>query len=314
MRSLRKKRLIRSSILALLMAIMALLASGCGDQVPPDAVGIEYSDGPWEGRSFSDVKSPGATDWNWNDDLYYLPLSQRSYIIRNEDGVDVKGVISVPSQDNTLVNFEVSMAFVLNTRTDDIKDFPGGTLRRFFEGICRPYNCSFDSEMNASDGWKRMLREKLYPALESALKDEARKYPGDVIVGNTEGRLTELQTAVGRQFVAYLSRQTGGQYFCGPSFDRTYAGTDPALICPPVELLIISADYNNPGVRESREARKIADDQSGAQETLQEALKDPNYLEYLRIRASELCATSAKAICVFTSGASGPSVSVTPNR
>lgn len=291
--------------------------TGCSpNEINPNAVGLYYSAGMIEGRGFQHVVEPGKTDFTVNDFVVQLPTGQRSYIIRKDDRADVNGVISVPSQDNTLIDFEVSVAFKLNTLTDDIGDFEGGTLRKFYEDICRHYQCELDGDGNSPDGWDNLLREKLYPQLESAFKDEARKFEGDDIVGNTAttvnstevGTLTHLQQTVGALFQQYLERQTGAKFFCAPKFDRKL---NPD--CGPVELLIISADYNNKEVRASREAKKIATDQAAAQTELQRALSDPNYLEYLRIQAIRECTQSAKAICVV-SAAPGANISVNPPK
>lgn len=309
-----------------------LVLSGCDTgEVDTSAVGLYYSAGSIEGQSFEKVVEPGTTDWSVNDFVVQLPTGQGSLIIRNQDGADIKGVISVPSKDNTLIDYEISVAFKLNTLTDDLDggkntdgttrpNFKGGTLRKFYEEICRQYDCDLDDAGKKSAGWLDMLKARMQPQVEAALKDEARKYDGDPIVGNqsmtvkvkgvdTEvGTLTYLQQVVGTTFQDYLNRQLGAKYFCGPDFDRK-----TQKVCNPIQFSIISADYNNPEVRKNREGKKIADDQSAAQAKLQDALKDPNYLEYLRIQAIRDCTQQPKAICIV-SAAPNTSVSVTPPK
>lgn len=305
-----KRTTVRRTLIALGLAgaIVASTAGCSSNQINPDAIGLVYTAGWSEGKKFDKALDPGATDFTVNDEVKQLPTSQRSYIIRKDSKADINGVISVPSQDGTLVDFEVSTAFKLNTLTDDIDGFKGGTARRFYEDLCRHYKCDLE-DGKSPGGWDTLLREKLYPQLESAFKDEARKYTGDAIVNNSAikgtetGTLTKLQADVGELFLKYLERQTGAKFFCGPSFDRK---TNKK--CGNVELLIISADYNNSKVRESREAKKVAGDQSAAQVALQNALKDPNYLRYLEIQAMRECAQSAKAVCVFDAGRGNVSV------
>jgi hypothetical protein len=310
------------------IAIFATVGlSACSsNQIDPSAVGLYYNSGWYEGKSFDKIVEPGTSDFTINDYVVQLSTSQRSLIIRNTDDADVKGFISVPSKDNTLVDFEVSVAFDLNTLTDDMDgkdgrpDFKGGTLRKFYEDICRQYDCELDSNGKAKPGWLNMLKARMLPQVESAFKDEARKFDGDPIVGNTTtvvkingkdtevGTLTHLQSIVGKTFQDYLERQLGAKYFCGPDFDRKNQKT-----CNPIQLSIISADYNNPEVRKSREAKKIAGDQANAQTQLEKALADPNYLEYLRIQAIRDCTQQPKAICIV-SAAPNTSVSVTPPK
>ena len=311
------------------------LVTGCSiHEVNPDAIGLKYTAGSFDGKKFDGIVIPGDTAMMVNDDFYQLTTAQRSYIVRKDGGADVDGVISVPTggseeASGMLVDFEVSVAFKLNTRDNDIEGFEGGTIRKFFEDLCRHYGCQLN-DGNDSDGWRDLLKEKLYPQLESAFKDEARGYSGDAIVNNTPielengeegpGTLTVLQAAVGKRFGEYLVRQTGRPYFCGPSFDRNNSGDpsaqDPRLHpCPPVELLIISADYNNADIRKARDAKKVASDTARAQEQLEKALADPNYLEYLRVQAMTECTKSDKATCVFISGGGSNQVpvAVTPN-
>ncbi|HEY1063805.1 MAG TPA: hypothetical protein VGE30_00735 [Candidatus Saccharimonadales bacterium] len=293
------------------LAVPLVVALTACTQVEPDAIGLQYSSGAIEGKEFDKVVEPGTVANNINDEVKQLPTSQRSFIVRKSEKADVNSVISVAAKSGEedlgglLVDFEVSTAFKLNTRTDDIEDFDGGTARKFYEEICRHYDCELE-DGKTPDGWRDLLREKFYPALESAFKDEARSFLADDLVNNTNGALTSLQSAVGKKFLEYLVGQTGGEYFCGPSFDRA----DESTGCPPVELLIISADYNNPEVRKSREAKKIASDQAAAQETLSKPLGDPNYLEYLRIQAYERCVEEGNIICSM--GGSTPPVAITP--
>lgn len=311
--------------------LAATVISGCAaTEVEPDAIGLHYTAGSFEGQQFANVVEPGEVEWVANDNIYKLTTAQRSFIVRRDERADINTVISVPAggtaeTSGTLVDFEISAAFKINTRDDDIPGYPGGTLRRFFEDVCKHYNCQLDDTGQDTEGWRRLLREKLYPQLESAFKDEARRYDGDAIVNNLQiggsdtGALTLLQADVGRRFQDYLERQTGAQFFCGPSFNRDNPGnpkaTDPRLLpCPPVELLIISADYTDPKIREARNAKKSAVDLAAAQAQLSRALGDPNYLEYLRIEAAKECARSAKAVCVFSSGNGNAPVAVQPGR
>ncbi len=297
----------------MIIPLMAIGLTAC-TEIQPDAIGLYYSSGSIEGKEFQEVVAPGTVANNINDDVKQLTTAQRSFIVRKSDKADVDGVISVPAKagdddlGGLLVDFEVSTAFKLNTRTDDIKDFDGGTARKFYENVCRRYGCELNDEGNTPGGWKDMLLEQFYPPLESAFKDEARKYSADDLVNNVNGSLTSLQTSVGPKFLEYLEKQTGGEFFCGPTFDRDDEGTG----CPPVELLIISADYNNKAVRESREAKKIATDQAAAQAELAAPLGDPNYLEYLRIQAYKSCVEAGNIICSM--GSNTPPIAVTPAK
>lgn len=300
-----------------LVAAAALTLTGCANEIEPNGVGLRYTAGSFEGRQFHGIAEPGDVAYTVNDQVSQLPLGQRSYTIRNAEGADVVGFITVPAGGNaetggTLVNFEVTTAFKLNTRTDDIPGFEGGTARKFYEDLCRHYTCVTAEGIN-EEQWRKLLFDKYYPLLEAAFKDEARKDNADLLVDNVEGALTNMQERVGETFGRYLTEQIGNEYFCGPSFDRREPGIpgheDPKKWpCPPVELTIISADYANPKVRESREAKKVASDQADAQGNITDALKDPNYLRYLEIQA---CKETASCVMVVGGNGSVP-VAVTP--
>ncbi|HEX8227020.1 MAG TPA: hypothetical protein VF572_04090 [Candidatus Saccharimonadales bacterium] len=333
-----KSRIRKALIVAGALSFLAV-GTGCSfNEIEPDAVGLLYSKGSAEGRAFVDVVKSGTVKYTVNDEVVQLPTSDRSYRIQaNSPDADVDGYLSVPaggaavtnvdpSKEPTTVNsllidFEVSTAFKLNTRTEDITGFKGGTARKFYEQLCRSRDCDLEGG-KTPDGWKLMLKDKFYPSLASAFKDEARKYNPDDLVNNTNGALTKLQTDVGRTFLGYLKSQTGASYFCGPALDHTV----PALPvpkdateeerkkieeanCPPLPLIIISADYNNDDVRKAREEKKVAQDRSSAQGTLSKALKDPNYLEYLRIEAYTKCVQNPAAkLCTLP----GTNVAIAP--
>lgn len=313
----------------LALAVLGTIAlSGCSSQIAANELGLRFNSGSIEGKSFEKVVEPGGVEWPVNDDIYRLPLGERSFIIRVDkdddpsNDPDINGVLTVPvsggpkgsgpdgQSGSALVDFEVSTAFALNTHTGDLDPqvYPGGTAQKFFEKLCKHYDCELDSEGNITDGWRKLLREKFYPALEAAFKDEVRTYDPDKLVDNVDGVLTELQDKVGVRFLEYLEKQTGGKFFCGPSFDRTKPD------CPTIEMLITSADYNNPKVREAREAAKVAKLNSGAQSELETALQDPNYLEYLRIQVQKSCAESPNGNCTLVTGNTPVSIPMQPRQ
>ncbi len=292
-------------LIPILAAGMILLgASGCSSEIEPDALGLKYTTGWIEGRHFDGILAPGSTKVEFNDKIFQIPINQRSFRIEQDESADVNGRLVVPAGGNSdavRVAFELVAAFKLNTWSSKFKDprtgktYEGGMAQKFYEELCRHYDCALkDGESPA--GWRLLLREKFYPALQAAFKDEARRFTPDELVNNisieTKGENGEkvmrpaqevLLEAVGKRFGMALVRQTGGQYFCGPTFDRSAKGR--ARVCPPVELLISSVDFENPKVQESRETRKVAQDQVAAANTVKEALKDPAFLEYQKIQA-----------------------------
>nr|MDP9212101.1 hypothetical protein [bacterium] len=182
-------RFVRIILVVLALCSTALFV-GCADEdknVSSDEIGLKYSGGSIEGKKFTEIREPGATDyWNNNDPIYKLPMTQRSYVIRNDtdrdegNDPDVDGYVSVPVLDpdsdiSTMLNYELALTFKVNTNTDDMPDYEGGTLRQFFEQICRAYKCWINEDGDMPAGWRKMLREKFFAALEAAFKDNARK-------------------------------------------------------------------------------------------------------------------------------------------
>src|SRR5205807_10655466 len=110
------------------------------------------------------------------ENYYFLPATQRNYIISadpnrgDRHGVDQ---IKTPSLDRVPMTVEATVYFKLNTRTNDICGFKGGTLRRFFEQICLHYDCT---DLSPGGGWDTMLDQQFRPALDQALRIEIGKY------------------------------------------------------------------------------------------------------------------------------------------
>jgi hypothetical protein len=180
-------------------------------------------------------------------------------------------------------------------------------VRKFWETIGHRYDA------NTEDGWRDMMLVTVVPALEKATTDTIRSFEADSLVYNTEGVHTEAQQAIGRRFLENLKRLSGGDFFCGPTFVRGEGE------CPPPELILKGIDFNNPGIQAARDERRKeqelaaakleqAEGLLNAQEALNEALEDPNYLRYLEaqmnLEAAKACAASSS--CTFISGAATP--------
>lgn len=286
-----------------LLTILAV--AGCTVTPQPDEITLHYHGGSWEGHSFDKVVLGGdnAADYNIADANITLPTSLRTWNIA-VDSEDQKEPIVVPTKDGALVNVWSQANFVLNTNYDDVEGFPGGTLRQFWEAIGHRYDA------NTEDGWRDMMLVTVVPALEKATTDTVRSYDADDLVYNREGIHTEAQQAIGRRFLENLKRLSGGNFFCGPTFVRASGQ------CPPPELLLKGIDFNNPSIQEARDERRKeqelaaaalekAEGLLAAQEALNEALNDPNYVRYLEaqmnLEAAKACAASPS--CTFISGA-----------
>ena len=314
---------------------VALAATAC-TSVGADKLGVEYSAGASDGVAYNRVVTGADGDiFVWNDDLYQVPVGLRTYILdADNEKADVRQDISVPSSDQTtVVDFKVMVSFVLNTRTNDITgQDDGGTLRKFMEKVCLNDKCINADNPDDTSGWSTMLHKRMLPAVQSSFKDVARGYTGDALVYNLptdytdkDGKVSKRPTQdivkelAGQRFAEELKRSFGGEFFCGPSFDRNVKETG----CPPVELSLTKVEYNNPELQKAREGKRVASENADAKQVeaqsitdaqakMNAALRDPAYVEYLKsqnqLEAAKACAQSGK--CVLILGGANANVNV----
>lgn len=247
---MRKKRVIAT---ALIGAVLIGSVSACNEVAPPDEVGLYYAQGPIDGNHFDHCYDPGtSTDPVWNNGTVLLPTSLRTWKI-SEDSTDSKTPITVPSApepsqpSGVLVKVWTQTNFMLNTNCDGGKDSP---VVQFWEKIGRRYNA------NQVDGWKTMLENTIVTALTTVTATVIRQYPADVLVAGS--KKDEIQERISELFTPELKRLVGGDFFCGPTFDRH--GKD----CPPVQVLLLPIDYANPAIQAARDEKQAAIEKAAA--------------------------------------------------
>lgn len=238
----------RKRFAAVLVALGLLVtASACSEIADPDVVGLYYMEGDQDGYKFDHCIDPGKSDqWVANNSVVWLPNNLRTWNIQPQGGdsdrpitVATKPELNQPSGVQVNVWSQVNM--MLNTNCEG-----GGnsTLVQFWERIGRRYKADEEA------GWKTMLLNTVVPALEKSTRVVVRNYSADPTVAGTN--LPQIQEEISREFGTELRRLVGGDFFCGPTFNRLKKE------CPAVQVLVKDVDYTDPGIQQARNNKQKA--------------------------------------------------------
>lgn len=226
---------------------LLLVLTGCSTVgASPDVVGVYYAKGDIDGYKFQECIAPGAAGpYTWNDEVIWLPVSQKSWLIKEHGGdTDEATVVSSKPEENQPSGVQVKVwsqtRFYLNTFCDE----NGGKVKPFWEKLGRAAGA------DGEDGFRKMIIDTLVPSLEKAARDIIRSYGADALVGNVNGINTEVQDKIAAVFTTELKRMTGDDFFCGPSFTRLVNE------CPPISFSIIDVDYADAGIQAARNEKQ----------------------------------------------------------
>ena len=314
-------------IAGIIGAILLVQFLGGWGGTPVDKIGLHYSGGPIEGQKFQEVIEPGSGQkfLGLSDRLILLPITQRDYIVSlspGESDRQTPDAIRAPAKGGVEMQFEVSAYFTLNTEPQ--------TVRRFYERICVKFGCQNDS------GWDQMINNNFRKPIEQAIQQSIRRYTvnelyaGEVGEGSTgttdeeaESLLVTIQGEIARDLKENINDILGGQYFCGPTFDRLEPDE-----CPDFQFQIVSATPTSEAVKNafaenaaSRQERVTAQNRAdaavaeaegrrAAQEALAGIYTDPNYIAYLNALALQECAKNSN--CTLVVSPNGTNVNVQP--
>ena len=294
-------------LVGLVFLLMFLFGWG---SVPVDRLGLHYTGGPIEGQRFVKIIDPGSGQQflGLQDDLVLLPVTQRDYIAGASENVDGPPIVA-PAKGGVEMQFEISAYFTLNTSPD--------VVRRFYERVCIKFGCTDE------EGWDRMLENNFRKPIEQAVQQSIRGYTvdelyaGEAREATTEEEvvslLVQVQDEIASDLKDNINRILGGDYFCGPTFDRE----NPSE-CPDFQFQIVKAVPTNQNVIESfaenaaSQQRVItaennaraevaeAEGQRQAQEALAGIYTDPAYVSYLQALAMQECAKNSNCTLVIT--------------
>lgn len=298
---------LKRSVIALLGAGVLFGVGACSVIAPPDEVGLYYMEGQSDGYKFGHCIEPGVSDKpEWNNSVVWLPNNLRTWNIAATGGdsnvpitVAAKPEVNQPS--GVQVNVWTQTNFKLNTSCVGGKDSP---LVKWWETQGRRY------QANTEAGWNTMLNNTIVTALITSTRNVVREYSADILVSGVSN--AEVQQKIADAFQPELKRLLGGDFFCGPTFDRKSGN------CTPVEVILKDVDYTDPGIQEARNAKVKALENAAAQVAeaegklkaakAQEALyNNPAWLELelanRQLEAIKAC--SANPNCTIIIGSNG---------
>lgn len=232
------------------------LVSACAEIADPDKVGLWYAQGQSDGNQFDHCVKPGKVDDTaFNDSVYWVPNNLRTWNVAPAGGDTDKPLVvtakpDAGQQSGLEVNVWPQVNFALNTYCGPDEKEANSPLVQWWQKLGDRYDA------NTDDGWKNMLNNTVVPALEKA-KNVLRAYSADELVLGSVWADAEVQ--FGKTFSDELERLSGGDFFCGPDFDRNKAD------CSPVQVSIKDVDYRDAGIQAARNDKQKAVEQAAAQ-------------------------------------------------
>lgn len=292
-------------VLLIVGVVWGVMFLGGWRSVPPDKVMLHYTGGPIQGTHFKAVVGPGTHTkfYGLLDNYYYLPATQRTYIISKDPSagdVNKADFISAPSNDNVQFTFEAAVYFKLNTNAS--------VLRQFMEQICFHDHCN---DLSPGGGWDAMLAQYFRPQIDNAVRLQVEKFDREQLYRDPNVLLS-IQKAVGSGLKERINAVLGGEYFCGP--DSSPRGcTDFGFVLknptPPDSVVQAYADaaaasqqvvtaQNNAKAKEA-----VAQGDADAQKIRAEApVPSQTAIDYIRAQAEAACANAQGCNMTFVNG------------
>lgn len=296
---------------AVVISILALIigfATMTWGSVPPDKIMLHYTGGPIDGTHFVEVVQPGTGTklYGLAENLYYLPATQRNYIVDKDPNTGDKTgqdhLIGV-SSDNVSFTFEAAVYFKLNT---DPK-----VLRQFFEQICLHDDCT---NLGNGKGWDKMLAQYFRPQLENAVRLEAGKYTREELYRDP-ATLVAMQQDISQVLNDRITKAIGGEFFCGPDATTKTCPDLTVLIKNPTPPDNVSTAYNETAASAQRVTTakndasakvEVAKGEKNAQdERAKSAPLTQAQIDYIKAQALLACAQNTNCTLVVTDSASG---------
>lgn len=209
----------------LLISTLALGLAACGftsSQV--NEIGLHYSGGVIEDKTFQQLIDPGATNkqTGFGDIVYYYPNDQRTYRF-SRDGGDVAAAITAPTIEGTRVVLEGIITFRLCQPTEaDTEGFSNDWGEDGYQACLTSFHENIGLKTSAYEGpgWTAMLTEFLRPAIEISVNRSTRSLTVDELL--TTESLDSLNSEIRRNLPNEVTANMDGNflYFSSVSFEQ----------------------------------------------------------------------------------------------
>lgn len=291
-----------------IVTLFVLMFSLTWGSVPPDKIMLHYTGGPFDGTHFVEVVPPGSGTqlFGLRENLYYLPATQRNYIVDKDpstgdkEGTDHLVGVSI---DNVTFSFEAAVYFKLNTQPQ--------ILRQFFEQVCLHDDCT---DLVRGHGWDKMLAQYFRPQLENAVRIEAGKYTREELYRDPD-TLLKMQRDISSVLNDNITKAIGGEFFCGPTATTTTCPDLTVLIKNPTPPDNVAQAYNDTAASKQRvtTAQNDADakvaaatgEKNAQDERAKSAPLTQAQIDYIKAQALLACAQNSNCTLVVTDSASG---------
>lgn len=300
-----------------LIVVLTLVLSAF-KSTPVDKVGLSYTGGPIAGIHFQRVVKPGSGQFfnGFFASLHELPATQRNYIVsKNPQEGDRRqpDFIPGPTKDRVISEIELAVTFKLNTEPR--------TVRRFYEQLCVKYHCE---DLSPGGGWDKLLDDNFRQVLENAVQQETRQINA-ADLNNNQATITRMQSDIASHLKNDFNDVLGGNFFCGPTFDRDHPDVCPDFkfviknITLPKDLQDAFTSQQSSAAQivvkqnEASQAKATAEGVAAQQNAVQGSLT-PQYLEYLKVQAETQCAQRAGCTLVISQGGTSPNVNINPTN
>jgi len=208
---------IRLGRLGAALLLLSTLTACSTVNTEPDEKALHYQGGSFTSSKYKNCVDPSTREWDGPGDKHYkYPFGQRTFAFTGGDDGD-SPPITVVSKDNVQLTVTGVATFALNT---DCKK-----LREFHDRIGAKFNAyvgegETDKEMLA--GWVKMLNVYMKQPLDKAMDAVSKEYGYSELFTNPRVK-EEWEDKVGKLVAQFAEDQSGGDYFCSPS----YTGTGP---------------------------------------------------------------------------------------